>query len=74
MRLYIILGLATAARDRAVRNLTWDRVDCERRTIDLRLPDLVAPHKGRAIVPINGALQTALLEARPAAMTNLKEY
>ncbi len=38
LNLFIRIGLATAGRHRAILDLTWDRVDLERGTIDLRLP------------------------------------
>src|SRR3546814_779100 len=34
-RLYVLLGLYTMARPSAILELTWDRVDFERRLIDL---------------------------------------
>jgi integrase len=38
-RLYVELGLATMARPTAILELTWDRVDFERGTVDLNPAD-----------------------------------
>jgi len=63
VRLFINLATGTAARNRALLDLTWDRVDFERGKIDLRNPALTLPHKGRAIVPMNRTVRAALLLA-----------
>lgn len=59
LRLYIILALATGARNGALLDLTWDRVDLSRRLIELRTEDMVH-RKGRSTVPINNMLYEAL--------------
>lgn len=69
IRLAILLMLSTACRIGAALDLTWQRVDLERRQIDLQLPDATT-RKGRAQVPINGQLMAALIEARNAALTD----
>jgi integrase len=61
--------LSTAARMGAVLDLTWDRVDLERRQIDLRL-EATGPRKGRAVVPINDTLQAAMSSAKQAALSD----
>jgi integrase len=63
------LALATAGRAGALLGLTWDRVDLERRRIDLRDPDRPVTRKGRARVPINDSLFEALEEAKRGALT-----
>jgi len=71
IRLAIVLMLATAARIKALLELTWDRVDFERNLIQLHKPhDGQANYKGRAIVPINKSLQQALREAYRFANTD----
>lgn len=60
--------LSTAARVTAVLELTWDRVDFERRQINLRTGD--GQRKGRAIVPMTESLYAALLNARKAALSD----
>jgi len=71
LRLAIILMLATAARVKALLDLTWDRVDLEKNLIQLRNPhDTQASRKGRAIVPINNSLGQALREAYHFANTD----
>lgn len=68
VRLAILIMGTTAARIGAVLDLTWDRVDFERRQINLRLTESF--RKGRAIVPINNTLYGALAEAQKAALTD----
>ncbi len=70
LRLAFHLMLATAARVTAILELTWDRVDLDRRLIYLRDPSDAARRKGRAIVPINATLLAVLKEARTGAMTD----
>lgn len=69
MRLFIILALGTGARSAALLQLTWDRCDFVRGTIDLRNPLITTPHKGRAIVPMNRTVRAALLEAKSGALS-----
>lgn len=59
LRLYIVLALSTGARNAALLDLTWDRVDLSRRLIELRTADM-ANRKGRATVPINDMLHELL--------------
>jgi len=68
VRLFCILALATAARKTAVLQLTWDRVDFERRKIRLAVVGN-RRIKGRAIVPMTDRAHEALEEARKGAMT-----
>ena len=68
IRLAMLLMLTTAARVGALLELTWDRVDLERRVIKLATND-IGPKKGRATVPINDTLVTALTSAREAALS-----
>lgn len=65
----IHLMLGTAARITALLELTWDRVNFEKKLIHLRNPDDTVKRKGRAIVPINSSLMAALREARKGALT-----
>lgn len=67
--LAIRLLLSTGARNAAALELTWDRVDLERRIINLRNPFDRSRRKGRATVPINDQLFSALLEAKKAALS-----
>lgn len=68
IRVAIYLMLTTAGRIGAILELTWDRVDLERRTIKLATND-IGPRKGRATVPINDTLMAVLQEARAAALS-----
>jgi len=69
VRLAILLLIGTGARVTAALELTWDRVDFERRMIHLRNPFDKTRRKGRASVPINGKLTAALQEAHKGAQT-----
>jgi integrase len=69
VRLAIRLLIATGARNAAGMELTWDRVDMDRRIIKLRNPFDRATRKGRATVPINDQLYEELAEAKKAALS-----
>ncbi len=68
IKLAILLALTTAGRIGALLELTWDRVDMQRRMIRLATND-IGPKKGRATVPINDTLMAALQTARLAAVS-----
>ena len=68
IQLAILLMLTTAGRIGALLELTWDRVDLERRVIKLA-KDEIGPKKGRATVPINNTLITALHTAQTASVS-----
>ncbi|HEY5827216.1 MAG TPA: site-specific integrase [Hyphomicrobiaceae bacterium] len=67
--LFIIMALATAGRPLHILQLTWDRVDFLRGTINLDDPDQDRTAKGRAFVPMNDDARRVLLEARSIAET-----
>lgn len=67
VRLFIVLGVATAGRASALLGLTWDRIDFVRGQINLG-PD-IGRKKGRATVPMNASARAALLEAQKAALS-----
>lgn len=69
VRLALILLLSTAARVGAVTDLTWDRVDFERRKIVLLPEGRSQTAKGRATVPMNDMAYEALQEARSGALS-----
>ena len=69
VRLAIILMLGTAARVRAILDLTWDRCDFDRGLIKLKDDDDKTPRKGRAVVPMNDMVRAALNEAREGALS-----
>lgn len=70
VRLAMHLMLATAARVSAVLELTWSRVDFDKRLIHLIDPAERQHKKGRATVPINDTLMGALQEARHGALSD----
>lgn len=53
----------------AILDLEWARVDFERGSINLRLPE-GATLKGRAVVPMNGMTRAALTTAHAAAISD----
>lgn len=69
IRLFVTLALATAGRQEALLQLTWDRVDFDRGLIALADPDSHGRRKGRATVPMTTMARQALAEARRAALT-----
>lgn len=68
IKLFAIIALSTGARRTAVLELTWDRVDFDRRLINLRKGSQTG--KGRAIVPMTDTLYEALRSAREVSQTD----
>jgi integrase len=68
VRLFIILAISTAGRASAILDLTWSRINFDRRTIALRDPERSETAKGRATVPINDMALEALTAARRGAV------
>lgn len=69
VELAILLMIGTGARNAAALELTWDRVDFERKMIQLRNPFDRARRKGRATVPMNDRLMEALKHAHGLAQS-----
>lgn len=69
IRLFIVLALTTAGRAGAILDLSWDRVDFERRRINLRNPHRSETSKGRALVPMNDTAYRELQQAKQIALT-----
>jgi integrase len=67
--LAIRLMLETAGRVTAILELTWDRVDFEGKTINLRTTE-TGLRKGRAAVPMNDGLRAMLQTAKRAGLTD----
>lgn len=65
-RLYALLGLFTMARPTAILELTWDRVNFERRQIDLNPKGRRQTKKRRPVVALNNEAMEALEEAYKA--------
>lgn len=71
VRAFIALSLATAARQSALLELTWDRVDLDRRRITLALGNAEdESRKRRATVPMNRRAYRYLRVMRQAATCN----
>ncbi|RJE82967.1 tyrosine-type recombinase/integrase [Paracoccus onubensis] len=68
IKLAMLLMLTTAGRIGALLELTWDRVDFDRRLIKLATND-IGPKKGRATVPMNDTLMAALKSAQETALS-----
>jgi integrase len=69
IKLAILLMLGTAGRVSAILELTWDRVEFDTNTINLRTSE-TGPRKGRAAVPMNAGLRAALSAAKGARLTD----
>jgi integrase len=65
--LFIKLAVSTAARSGAILELTWDRVDFEKRLIDLGQGH---GNKRRSVVPMHDQVYEALLEAKELRQTD----
>lgn len=65
-RLYVLLGLYTMARPSAILEMTWDRVDFDRRQIDLNPAGRRQTAKRRPVVAMNDELHAELLAAYKA--------
>lgn len=62
--LFILIGLYTAARHRAILDLTWDRVDLAGRLIDFHQRGTERTAKGKALIKIPRRLAAHLARAR----------
>lgn len=63
IKVFVALGLETAARCEAILDLTWDRVDLARGMIDYQVPGRRITKKRRVRVPISDRLRPVLEEA-----------
>jgi integrase len=67
IKLFIALGLETAARREAILDLTWDRIDLGLKQIDYRVPGKRITKKRRTRVPISDRLMPVLVVAHQEA-------
>lgn len=67
--LAVRLMIATGARVTAALELTWDRVDFDRKMINLRNPFDTSRRKGRASIPMNEMLELELRLAKASALS-----
>lgn len=75
IRLFALIAITTGARKGAILDLTWDRIDFDRRIIDFRSrqeKDILdkSSLKGRAVVEFDTVLELALHEAEEVARSN----
>jgi integrase len=69
IRLFVVLAYHTAARAGAILDLTWDRVDFERKLISYDRAGRQRSNKRRAVVPINVVALAELQAARSVAVS-----
>lgn len=69
-RLYVLLGLYTMARPKALLELTWDRIDFDRGLIDLNPAGRRQTAKRRPVVTMNDELRAELESAYAARQIN----
>lgn len=69
VKLFVLLALHTGARTRAILDLTWDRVDLERRLVMYPRAH-ERSRKRTAVVPINDTLFQALSDAQKFAVSD----
>ncbi|MFA5897850.1 MAG: site-specific integrase [Hyphomicrobium sp.] len=67
---FLWIALETAAREQAILELTWDRVDFEIGIIDFNVPGRKRTKKRRVTVPISGTLRPILLRAHAERVNN----
>lgn len=60
IRMFFRLAFMTAARARAIEELTWDRVDFVNGIIDYNVPGARRTNKRRAVLPMNDELRRVL--------------
>jgi integrase len=60
IKMFFILAFATAARAKAIEELTWDRVDFTNGLIDYRVPGRTYKKKRRGLVPMSDELRRRL--------------
>lgn len=70
VRLFVTLAIVTGARMSAILDLTWDRVDLAVGTVDLNPAGREITNKRRTTVKLNNRAQSALEEAKRAALTD----
>jgi integrase len=66
VKLFIALAIATAGRPKHILELTWERIDFQRRQINLDNPAVDKTSKGRALVPMNDLAHEHLTIAKKA--------
>jgi integrase len=65
VKTFLLLALHTGGRRAAILELTWDRVDFDAGTIDLRNPVLEGRRKGRAVVKMSKTIREHLKALKP---------
>jgi len=66
VKLFIAIAIATAGRPKHILELTWERIDFQRRQINLDNPAVDKTSKGRALVPMNDLAYEHLKIAKAA--------
>lgn len=63
IRMFFVIAFATAARAKAIEELSWDRIDWANGLIDFRVPGVVYRNKRRVVAPISDSLYPRLESA-----------
>jgi integrase len=70
VKLFVTLAVATGARMSAILDLTWERVDLQRGTVNYQPAGRHQTNKRRTVVPLNELALEAVREAHRGALTD----
>lgn len=70
LRLFLMIALTTGRRTGAILDLTWDRVDLQRKRLNFINPDIVMTKKKRGVSPVANVIIPILKEAQIIAKSD----
>jgi integrase len=70
VKTFVVLAVTTGARMSAILDLTWDRVDLRRGTVDYQPSGRHVTNKRRTVVPLNPLAREELERARKGALSD----